>query len=172
MTQKDEGSVPNNVVPLVNPNKDELLSTFSVTVTEPEDDDPSGDSITLTDDDNELLASLLGGIDLSKLQPQMSAEDIQKQADRREAESTYDVAGNNERVLNEVAALRAQISSMLESLEAHLCAEWNKAVVNDDNSHIEFLTKSEAPRWMQMARSDFQIALMKLDRSIGKQQGL
>ncbi len=124
----------------------------------------------LADDADEFLASLLADSADSSYLP--TPEEVEAQAARVEAAKSYGVEAGLIALEADIAVVKASINKLLTDVTAHLNAEFNKCVVQDDEIGRDFLVSTEGPRWYQLAVQDIQTGFMKLDRALKHPEGL
>jgi len=141
------------------------------------------------DDAPDLTASLLEDSDISEAEAEsflkdllgvpvptppteLTPEQVEAQAVKMEAARNYDVPSEATKLLTSITDLKSELNKLLVATTAHLNAEYNKAVLNEDTEGQNFLVSTEAPRWYQLSVQDFQVAFMKLERAITHPEGL
>ena len=120
-------------------------------------------------DADSFLASLLADATGS---PLPTPEEVEAQAARVEAAKSYAVETNLIQLEADIAVVKASINKLLTDVTAHLNAEFNKCIVQDDEVGRDFLVSTEGPRWYQLAVQDLQTGFMKLDRALKHPEGL
>lgn len=64
--------------------------------------------------------------------------------------------------------LTASISKAVTDVRLHLLAQREAAMKPNNIDEFNRLNRAEAERWLAMARTDFQTALMKLSRAVAQ----